>query len=82
MPGQILSSNLRCEAVEWRRIEYHTKMCRTLIEFAGFKPPFPPLPLSPASGVSFPLPLLLLESFLGAIVGGRGDLGSERPPEL
>lgn len=33
----------------------HTRMCRTLIEFAGFKP-FPPFPLSPASALSFPFP--------------------------
>jgi len=49
----------------------HTRMCRTLIEFAGFSP-FPPFPLSPASVV------LSLESFpfpfppLGAIGIGCG----------
>lgn len=43
-----------------------TRICRTLIEVAGFRP-LPPLPLSPPSEVSFPFPLPPL-AFLAGIV--------------
>jgi hypothetical protein len=54
-----------------RRSPQRTRMCRTLIEVAGFKPPPLPLPLSPAAAsepsLLFPLPPLA--SFFGAIEG-------------
>jgi hypothetical protein len=45
--------------------DIHTNICRTLIEFAAFRPL--PFPLSSPSEVSFPLPLPPLVSFLGPI---------------
>lgn len=51
-------------------IDIHTKICRTLMELAAFKPlPFPLSSPSEVSFGSFPLPLPPFVSFLVSFLG-------------